>query len=254
MTALHYATQNFYNYRKEPLNLIKKLLKCDASLEVKNKKGQTPLETAQEHSEDKRVSASDELIASLKHGNSPPTPSDLEQSVIQIFQMSQHMVEELHSSESREYRTCSEGTLYFPKDEKDVVEKLHGILQSARGNNGLLSAFESGLSTITNALEKGLKTGEVTGAQGECIPKRYDDAKLKLAEVMDALGEMKQEMATSSKDAEVESKYTESKSQSQYKDTCRQLREVNSPVGCMRSTESSKDSEEQPSAFVSKNQ
>lgn len=211
MTALHYAVQNFYNYRKEPLNLIKKLLECGASLEMQNKKGQTPIETAQEHSKDRRVTASDKLLASLNYGNSPPTPLELKQSVKQIFQMSQHKADELLSLpiEKREYRKCSEGTLYIPEN---VVEKLHGVLRSAKGNDELLSEFESALSRVTSALEKGLGTGEVIdGEDDEFIPKRFDDAKLKLAVVMDALVELKQEVATS-KDAKIEDEFPKLKS------------------------------------------
>ncbi|KTD25254.1 Ankyrin repeats (3 copies) [Legionella maceachernii] len=202
MTSLHYAVQNFYNYRKEPLNLIKKLLECGASLEVRNEKGQTPIETAQEHSKDGRVTARDKLLASLKSSDPLPTPLELKQSVRQIFQMSQHKADELLSLPiaKREYSKCSEGTLYIPGD---VVEKLHGILQSAKGNNELLSVFESELSMVISALEKGIGTGEVVdGEDDEFIPKRFENAKFKLTAVMDALVEMKQEMDTS-KDAKV---------------------------------------------------
>lgn len=211
MTALHYAVQNFYNYRKEPLHLIKKLLECGASLEVQNKKGQTPVETAQEHSKDGRVTASDKLLASLKYGNSPPTPLELKQSVRQIFQMSQHKADELLSLPiaKREYSKCSEGTLYIPED---VVEKLHGILQSATGSNELLSAFESELSVVISALEKGIGTGEaIDGEEDEFIPKRFENAKLQLTAVIDALVGMKQEMDTS-KDATVEDQLPKLKS------------------------------------------
>ncbi|HAT1821260.1 TPA: ankyrin repeat domain-containing protein [Legionella pneumophila] len=211
MAALHYAVQNFYNYRKEPVNLIKKLLECGASLEMQNKKGQTPIETAQEHSKDRRVTASDKLLAFLNYGNSPPTPLELKQSVKQIFQMSQHKADELLSLpiEKREYRKCSEGTLYIPEN---VVEKLHGVLQSAKGNYELLSEFESELGRITSALERGLGTGEVIdGEEDEFIPKRFDDAKLKLAVVMDALVELKQEVANS-KDAKIEDEFPKLKS------------------------------------------
>lgn len=206
MTALHYAVQVFYNYRKEPLNLIKKLLDCGASLDVQNKKGQTPIETAQEHSKDGRVTASDKLLASLKHDNSPPTPLELKQSVKQIFQMSQHKADELLSLpiEKREYKKCSEGTLHIPED---VVEKLHGVLQSAKGDHELLLAFEAELRTVTTALEKGIGTGEViVDYEDEFIPKRFEDAKFKLTAVMGVLAEMKQEVAIS-KDAEVEDNF-----------------------------------------------
>ena len=211
MTALHYAVQNFYNYRKEPLHLIKKLLECGASLEVRNEKGQTPIETAQEHSKDGRVTASDKLLASLKSSNSPPTPIELKQSVRQIFQMSQHKADELLSLPiaKREYSKCSEGTLYIPED---VVEKLHGILQSATGSNELLSAFESELSVVISALEKGIGTGEaIDGEEDEFIPKRFENAKLQLTAVIDSLVGMKQEMDTS-KDATVEDQLPKLKS------------------------------------------
>lgn len=211
MTALHYAVQNFYNYRKEPLHLIKKLLECGASLEVRNEKGQTPIETAQEHSKDGRVTASDKLLASLKSSNSPPTPIELKQSVRQIFQMSQHKADELLSLPiaKREYSKCSEGTLYIPED---VVEKLHGILQSATGSNELLSAFESELSVVISALEKGIGTGEaIDGEEDEFIPKHFENAKLQLTAVIDALVGMKQEMDTS-KDATVEDQLPKLKS------------------------------------------
>jgi hypothetical protein len=125
--------------------------------------------------------------------------------------MSQHKADELLSLpiEKREYRKCSEGTLYIPEN---VVEKLHGVLRSAKGNDELLSEFESALSRITSALEKGLGTGEVIdGEDDEFIPKRFDDAKLKLAVVMDALVELKQEVATS-KDAKIEDEFPKLKS------------------------------------------
>ena len=211
MTALHYAVQNFYNYRKEPLHLIKKLLEWGASLEVRNEKGQTPIETAQDHSKDGRVTASDKLLASLKSSNSPPTPIELKQSVRQIFQMSQHKADELLSLPiaKREYSKCSEGTLYIPED---VVEKLHGILQSATGSNELLSAFESELSVVISALEKGIGTGEaIDGEEDEFIPKRFENAKLQLTAVIDSLVGMKQEMDTS-KDATVEDQLPKLKS------------------------------------------
>ena len=55
MTALHYAVQNFYNYRKEPLNLIKKLLDCGANLNATDKDGRSPLKIAEEHSRKENV-------------------------------------------------------------------------------------------------------------------------------------------------------------------------------------------------------
>jgi hypothetical protein len=66
MTALHYAVQNFFNYREEPLHLIKKLLDCGANLEARDTHDRTPLMLAAEHSRDERVIASQELLALLE--------------------------------------------------------------------------------------------------------------------------------------------------------------------------------------------
>ncbi|MBN9228008.1 MULTISPECIES: ankyrin repeat domain-containing protein [Legionella] len=209
MTALHYVVQNFYNYRKEPLHLIKKLLECGASLEVRNKKGQTPIETAQEHSQDGRVTSSDKLLESLKYGNKPPSPLELKQSVRQIFQMSQHKADELLSLpiSKREYSKCSGGTLYIPED---VVEKLHGVLQYVRGNPELLSLFESELSEVTSALKSGVGTGKVFDDDDEITPKFFSDADQRLERIVGILHEMKQEVSTSKI---VENKMQESNSQ-----------------------------------------
>ena len=174
--------------------------------------GQTPIDTAVEHSKDERVTASDKLLASLKHGDLPPTLLELKQSVNQIFQMSKHKVEQLRSLpiEIREYNKCSEDTLYIPED---VVEKLHSVLQSAKGSNELLSVFESELSSVISALERGIGTGEVIGDADEFIPKCFEDAKTKLAAVMDKLIEMKLELAASaSEGAEIDPKSSELKS------------------------------------------
>ncbi|TIG96799.1 ankyrin repeat domain-containing protein, partial [Legionella pneumophila] len=123
----------------------------------------------------------------------------------------QHKADELLSLPiaKREYSKCSEGTLYIPED---VVEKLHGILQSATGSNELLSAFESELSVVISALEKGIGTGEaIDGEEDEFIPKRFENAKLQLTAAIDALVGMKQEMDTS-KDATVEDQLPKLKS------------------------------------------
>lgn len=237
MTALHYAAQNFYNYRKEPLSLIRKLLDSGASLEVQNKKGQTPIAIAQEHSQDRRVTASDKLLESLQHRNAPPTPLELQQSVRKIFQMSQHKAHELISLpiENREYKTCGEGTLYIPKNS---VEKLQELLQSAKGDMELLLAFETELSKVTRSLKMGHGTGEVLGDFGSGS-KRFKDTEIQqLKAITNTLAEMKQEVA-SSKNAEAKGK---SPTQEQCKDFCRQMREDNLP-GYMRSTASSRAKE-----------
>lgn len=66
MTALHYAVQNFFNYRKEPLCLISKLLDCGADLEARDIYGRTPLMLATEHARDGRVIGSGELLKLLE--------------------------------------------------------------------------------------------------------------------------------------------------------------------------------------------
>jgi ankyrin repeat protein len=66
MTALHYAVQNFYDYRAEQLNLIKKLLDCGADPEPKDKTGPTPLELAKKHSQDKTVVGGPGLLELLR--------------------------------------------------------------------------------------------------------------------------------------------------------------------------------------------
>lgn len=49
MTAMHYALQNFYIYRKEPLDLVKKLLGCGADLDIADQEGYTPRDIAEIH-------------------------------------------------------------------------------------------------------------------------------------------------------------------------------------------------------------
>jgi len=66
MTALHYAVQSFYNYRKEPLNLIRKLLDCGASLKAEDNKRRTPLMLAILHSRKATVIAGGNLLELLE--------------------------------------------------------------------------------------------------------------------------------------------------------------------------------------------
>ena len=66
MTPLHYAVQNFFNYRKEPLHLINVLLDCGADLEARDTYGRTPWMLATEHARDGRVTASGELLKLLE--------------------------------------------------------------------------------------------------------------------------------------------------------------------------------------------
>lgn len=76
MTALHYAVQNFYNYRKEPLDLIKKLLDCGSNIKAKNNEGQTPIMLATAHSRKETVIAGENLLDLLhKRLFEQPLPS-----------------------------------------------------------------------------------------------------------------------------------------------------------------------------------
>jgi hypothetical protein len=78
MTALHHAVQGFYNYRTEPLALIKKLLDSGANLEAKDKMGRTALELAAVHAQKGTVIAGAELLSLLQARQvTPPTGFDI---------------------------------------------------------------------------------------------------------------------------------------------------------------------------------
>ena len=62
MTALHYAVQNFYVYRDEPLHLVKKLLDCGANVDLADKAGYTPISLAMEHGSKGMVMGGQQLI------------------------------------------------------------------------------------------------------------------------------------------------------------------------------------------------
>ncbi len=62
MTAMHYAVQNFYIYRDEPLNLIKKLLDGDANVELADQKGKTPYAIAMKHGSKEMIQGGEKLI------------------------------------------------------------------------------------------------------------------------------------------------------------------------------------------------
>lgn len=57
MTALHHTCQDFFNYRKEPIALVRKLVDCGAKLDLQDKKSKTPLAILKERAQDPRVSA-----------------------------------------------------------------------------------------------------------------------------------------------------------------------------------------------------
>ena len=68
MSALHYAVQCFYDYRKEPLNLIAKLLDCGANPAATNRAGDTPRDLATMHSQKGIVMAGTNLRTALQRG------------------------------------------------------------------------------------------------------------------------------------------------------------------------------------------
>ncbi len=68
MSAMHYAAQNFYIYRDEPLNLIQKLLACGANIELKDQKGETPYTTAMRHGSKEMIMGREKLIEVMETG------------------------------------------------------------------------------------------------------------------------------------------------------------------------------------------
>lgn len=74
MTALHYAANNFYVYREEPLNLVKKLLDCGADVKATDKQGRTPLTLAAEQSRKETVIGGGTLLKLLEQKQEVITP------------------------------------------------------------------------------------------------------------------------------------------------------------------------------------
>jgi len=68
MTALHYAVQNFFNYRAEPLHLIETLLEHGADREAANAERETPRTLAEKHTQDSRMVYGDALLSLLNRG------------------------------------------------------------------------------------------------------------------------------------------------------------------------------------------
>jgi ankyrin repeat protein len=66
MTALHYASNNFYIYRAEQFNLVNKLLDCGANVEAQDKAGRTPLMLASEQSKKVTVMGGGRLLELLQ--------------------------------------------------------------------------------------------------------------------------------------------------------------------------------------------
>jgi hypothetical protein len=194
MTALHYAVENFFNYREEPLHLIRKLLECGAKINANDKQGRTPMMLAIEHCEDTRVSSGDKLIALLEEAQK----AALKGTVRQLFQMDESNVADLLSRKSQFqlYCSCTEGTLYIPDN---VVEKLQAVLQSLEGSADLLSAFESELNVVVSDLIKGKGTGVVLHLDSdERIPLAYDmkEIEMKFISVRQMLAHLRSEVAS----------------------------------------------------------
>lgn len=97
MTALHYAVQNFYNYRKEPLNLIRKLLDSGANLRAKDTKGRTPLMLAIAHSRKETVISGENLRNVLK------------QKQIDAISVKSYDIEKSTSTQLRFFKTLDAG-------------------------------------------------------------------------------------------------------------------------------------------------
>lgn len=152
----------------------------------------TPIDIAHKHSKDGRATGSDKVIQSLNTNIPKPTPLVIKISIRKLFKMSQHKADELLSlpMQKREYSICKEGTLYLADD---VVDNLHKILQSTKGNEELISVFEEELKTITDELERGIGTGEVFDHEDEFIAKCFNNAKEQIHPVMNKLLEMKKD-------------------------------------------------------------
>ncbi|MDX2346682.1 MAG: hypothetical protein QNK11_07430 [Legionella sp.] len=80
---------------------------------------------------------------------------------------------------------------------EDATVKLDELLQSVKGNEELLSEFESELSSVTTELVEGKETGQLLNDETETVPKCFEDAAEKPSSVMDALDAMKQEAGSS---------------------------------------------------------
>jgi hypothetical protein len=102
MTALHYAALSFYNYRAEPIALVRKLLDCGANITLRDKQGATPVDVAHTHCKDERVKKGDALLVILKSGQCTQTLSAQKEDVNKIFQMSKELAESLLSLPSDE--------------------------------------------------------------------------------------------------------------------------------------------------------
>ena len=68
MTALHHAMQDFFNYRKEPAELIQKLVSSGANPELKDIHSRTPMMVLDERSSDPRVKLRSDAQMLLRQG------------------------------------------------------------------------------------------------------------------------------------------------------------------------------------------
>ena len=181
MSALHYAVQNFYNYRDEPLHLIHTLLSKGANKELKDREGKTPKERAIEHSHDPRVSGGNRLILSLQGDHSFKSDKQVQQEVRSIFQMDDHIKQQMLSRQ--EYVVCEVGTLFMPK--VDVVRtSLMNILKRISDSSEYLEAFSKELRRTVDELEKGSSRTGLVLVEDETAQKCFIGVRAKLDVVL----------------------------------------------------------------------
>jgi hypothetical protein len=200
-TALHYAVESFYNFRKEPLALIMKLLDRDADVEKQDIQGRSPIDLAKQHANDNRVTGIKQVIAYLQKDSALKTQADIKKAVMTIFQMSQHKVDELRAlpMSMHEYSSCEQGTLYVPDH---VGKRLFDVLSHANVKLELLNAFNEQLNNISVQLRNGDNTGTVFDSNLDLVPKKFSDLSC-LEPVMKKCVEIKQQLLSqASKDEE----------------------------------------------------
>lgn len=191
MTALHYAVQNFSNYAApEPLRMIQTFLDNGALLDIRSEAGETPGDIAERHVEDPRVCGKEQLLVKIGRKSVLEKPEEVKAALRRIFQMSDHMASELKSlpSERRIYVHCEEGTLYFPKDAPEKLQKLIELIAEKRE---LIDAFESELNSVKNDLESGSQTGKILNIDDEEIPMTFRDVSKDLEPTFELINESK---------------------------------------------------------------
>lgn len=170
MSALHYAVQNFYNYRDEPLHLIHTLLSKGANNELTDGAGKTPKERAAEHTLDPRVSGGNKLLLSLQADHSFKSDKEVKQAVRSIFQMDEHIKQQMLSRQ--EYVLCEFGTLFMPQVDM-VRTSLMNILQRISDSSEFVESFLTELSRTVDELEKGSSNTGLVLEKGEPVQKCF---------------------------------------------------------------------------------